>query len=114
MDLTKWFVEYRPLRSLLWFLTQAECYDLASGEFMLAEQLYGKIELRVLLQLPDKEASKRSIAKNLKCKDFSEWELMEYCRELDEAASWQMAPWLITVRTFARSSAVQGTGSARP
>jgi ParB-like chromosome segregation protein Spo0J len=76
----------RRLRAILWLLThKALCYDLAKGDIGIpADGLYGSMRLRVLYNCPDKEASTLSVAENLKRKDFTEWELMEYCRELSE------------------------------
>lgn len=61
---------------------KAKCYDLTQGKYVSAKNLYNKIECNVLHDCSDKQASRLSIAENIKRKNLTEWELMEYCRQL--------------------------------
>ena len=74
----------RRLRCIIRLLRDnAPCFSLPTGESNVpAEEVYGKMKLKVLYNCSDKQASRLSVAENLKRKDLTEWELMEYCREL--------------------------------
>jgi ParB-like chromosome segregation protein Spo0J len=73
----------RRLRSILALIAEeASCYDLLEGEVFPAFKMYDTLRCKVLYNCSDKQASRLSIAENLKRKNLSEWELMEYCREL--------------------------------
>jgi len=73
----------RRLRCILALIQEeATCYDLLEGEFYPAARLYDTLRAKILVNCSDKQASRLSIAENLKRKNLTEWELMEYCREL--------------------------------
>jgi len=75
----------RRLRSILKLLEKdVECYDLKTGNWVGSQKLYKVIIAKVLENCSDKVASKLSISENLNHQSLSEYELMEYCRELEE------------------------------
>lgn len=76
----------RRLRCILKLLkSNANCYDLGSGKTKKASQVYSPFTVKVLYHCSDKEASSLSVTENLKRKDLSELEMMQYCQNLEKA-----------------------------
>ena len=73
----------RRLRCILYLLQHEDkCWSLLEGILLPAVDVYGTMHMKVLCNCSDMHASRLSVAENLKRKDLSEWELMEYCRQL--------------------------------